>query len=173
MKRLIIPILLFLCSLQSFAQEPEVNWVTFEQAVELNKKTPKPFLIDIYTDWCGWCKRMDKTTYQNEILVQYINKNFHAVKLDGEQKEDITFKDYTFKFKPSGRRGYNEFAAVLLNGKLSYPTTVFMNKEMELLDRVPGYLNEKIMEQVTSYFADEKYKTEKWEDFVKNFKSSL
>lgn len=173
MKRLIIPILLFLCSLQSFAQDVKVNWITFEQAVELNKKTPKPFLIDIYTDWCGWCKRMDKTTYQNEILVQYINKNFHAVKLDGEQKQDITFKDYTFKFKPSGRRGYNEFAAVLLNGKLSYPTTVFMNKEMELLDRVPGYLNEKIMEQVTSYFADEKYKTEKWEDFVKNFKSSL
>ena len=173
MKKLIIPIVLFLFSFQSFAQDAKVNWVTFEEAVELNKKTPKPFLIDIYTDWCGWCKRMDKTTYQNEILVQYINKNFHAVKLDGEQKEDITFKDYTFKFKPNGRRGYNEFAAVLLNGKLSYPTTVFMNEEMELLDRVPGFLNEKIMEQVTSYFADEKYKTEKWEDFVKNFKSSL
>jgi thioredoxin-related protein len=173
MKKLIIPILLFLLSFQSYAQDSNINWVTFEQAVELNKETPKPFLIDIYTDWCGWCKRMDQTTYENDILVQYINKNFHAVKLDGEQKEDITFKDYTFKFKPNGRRGYNEFAAVLLNGKLSYPTTVFMNKELELLDRVPGYLNEKIMEQVTSYFADEKYKTEKWEDFVKNFKSSL
>jgi len=173
MKKLIIPILLLLFSVQSNAQDTKVNWVTFEEAVELNKKTPKPFLIDIYTDWCGWCKRMDKTTYQNETIVEYINKNFHAVKLDGEQKEDITFKDYTFKFKPNGRRGYNEFAAVLLNGKLSYPTTVFMNKEMELLDRVPGYLDERVMEQVTSYFADEKYKTEKWEDFVKNFKSSL
>lgn len=173
MKKLIIPILLFLLSFQSYAQDAKVNWVTFEEAVEMNKKTPKPFLIDIYTDWCGWCKRMDKTTYQNETIVEYINKNFHAVKLDGEQKQDITFKDYTFKFKPNGRRGYNEFAAVLLNGKLSYPTTVFMNKELELLDRVPGYLNEKVMEQVTSYFADEKYKTEKWEDFVKNFKSSL
>ncbi len=173
MKKLIIPIVFLLFSFQSFAQDAKVNWVTFEEAVKLNKTTPKPFLIDIYTDWCGWCKRMDKTTYQNEVLVDYINENFHAVKLDGEQKEDITFKDYTFKFKPNGRRGYNEFAAVLLNGKLSYPTTVFMNKEMELLDRVPGFLNEKVMEQVTSYFADEKYKTEKWEDFVKNFKSSL
>ena len=182
MRKIIIPILLFALSFQVGAQKenadssakfPKVNWVTFEEAVKLNEKDPKPLLIDIYTEWCGWCKRMDKTTYQNETLVTYINKNFHAVKLDGEQKEDIVYKDYTFKFKNEGRRGYNEFAAALMNGKLSYPTTVFLNKDMQLLDRVPGYLNEKVMEQVVSYFATEKYKTEKWEDFVKNFKSSL
>jgi thioredoxin-related protein len=176
MKNIYIPILLFVLSFQLYAQETkkaEVNWISFEQAVELNKKNPKPLLIDVYTDWCGWCKKMDKTTYQNDKLVQYINDNFHAVKLDGEGKKDITYKDYTFKYQKQGRRGYNEFAAALLDGKLSYPTTVFMNAEMQLLDRVPGYLNEKIMEQVTTYFATEKYKTEKWEDFVKNFKSSL
>ena len=173
MKRLIVPILFFVLSFQLNAQDAKIKWISFEEAVELNKKTPKPFLIDVYTDWCGWCKRMDQTTYQNDVLVQYINKNFHTVKLDGEEKKDITFKDYTFKFKPNGRRGYNEFAAVLMNGKLSYPTTIFMNAELQLLDRVPGYLNEKVMEQVVSYFATEKYKSEPWDDFVKNFKSSL
>ena len=176
MKKIFIPILLFLLSLQIQAQDDkktEVDWISFEKAVELNKKNPKPLLIDVYTDWCGWCKKMDKTTYQNSFLVKYINDNFYAVKLDGEQKEDIVYKDYTFKYKGEGRRGYNEFAAALLNGKLSYPTTVFMNAEMQLLDRVPGYLNEQVMEKVTAYFATEKYKTEKWDDFVKDFKSSL
>lgn len=182
MRKLIIPILLFVLSFQMNAQEdaavevkktPEVNWISFEEAVELNKKDPKPILIDVYTDWCGWCKRMDKTTYQNTIIVDYINKNFHTVKLDGEEKKDIVYKDYTFKYKKNGRRGYNEFSAALLNGKLSYPTTVFMNKEMQLLDRVPGYLDEKIMEKVMTYFGNEKYKTENWEDYVKTFKSSL
>ena len=173
MKKLFIPILFFLLSVKGFSQDKKVNWLKIEEAVALNKQNPKPFLIDIYTDWCGWCKKMDQTTYQNDVLAAYINKNFHAVKLNGEQKEAIVFEDYTFSFKPNGRGGYNEFAAVLLNGKLSYPTTVFLNKELQLLDRVPGYLDEKIMEQVTSYFAQEKYKTEQWEDFAKKFKSSL
>lgn len=171
MKRSIIYTILFLVAFQLNAQE--IKWISFEKAVELNKKDPKPMMISVYADWCGWCKKMDQTTYKNPVLTKYISENFYAVKLNGEQKEDIVYNGYTFKYKKQGRRGYNEFAAALLDGKLSYPTTVFMNKEVKTLDRIPGYLDKKIMEQIVTYFATDKYKTVKWEDYVKKFKSKL
>ena len=164
--------LLFLATI-SVVNAQEVKWLSFEEALALNKKNPKPILLDMYTDWCGWCKKMDKTTYKNKVIVDYINQNFYAIKMDGEGKKDITFRNHTFKFKNEGRRGYHELAAALMNGKMSYPTTIFMNQKEELLDKIPGYLDAKTMEKVLAFFAKDKYKTEKWADFDKNFKSQL
>jgi thioredoxin-related protein len=172
MKKIITLIFILFFALNINAQE-KVNWVSFSKAVELNKKDPKPFLVDIYTDWCGWCKKMDRDTYANPVIAKYINTNYHAVKMDGEGKDPITYKEYTFKFKDQGRTGYHELSALLMNGKLSYPTTVIMSKEEKLLDRIPGYLDAKKMEMVLAYFTSKDRKTKKWGQFSKNFKSTI
>ena len=171
MRKIIVIIFLFFLTGHAYGQK--VNWISFDEAIKLTKENPKPMLIDVYTDWCGYCKKIDRITYNNKVISSYINENFYPVKLDGEQREDLIYKDYTFTYKSSGRTGYHEFAAALLNGKLSYPTTVFMDEELGILDRVPGYLSPDIMEQVITYFADKKYKTETWQDFVKSFVSNL
>jgi len=151
----------------------EISWVSFEKAIELNKKTPKLILINVYADWCGYCKKLDKTTFKSKEVIKLINENFYAVKLDGEGKEDITHKGYTFKYKQEGRTKYHEFAATIMDGKLSYPTTIVMNSDEKLLDRIPGYIDEKTMEKVLTFFSSEDYKSKKWEDFVKAFKSNI
>lgn len=165
-------IMLVLISLGVNAQD-KIDWLSFEEAMEKNEKEPKPILIDIYTDWCGWCKRMDNTTYKNEVIIKYINKNYYPVKLNGEDRNDISFEGKTFAYKSQGRRGYHELAAALMKGNLSYPSTAFLNKDKQLLQNVPGYMAEKKFEIVLAFFNDDNYKKTKWKDFEKNFKSSI
>ena len=167
---LIIPTLLFA------NPEPKaktINWISFEKAIELNKNNPKPILIDVYTDWCTWCHKMDASTYKEEVIVNYINNNFYAVKLNAEQKEDIKFNDHTFKYVGNERRGTHELASSLLNGKMSYPSTVFLNKDLELVQAVPGYLQAPIMEKLINYMGEEIYLDKEWDTFDKEFKSKI
>ena len=115
-----IYLLLLIGSLQTvFSQENNsIHWLSFEQAVELQaqESNSKKIFIDVYTDWCGWCKKMDKNTFQNPEVAAYMKEHFYMVKLDGEGKEPIVFKAQTFSFVPSGRNGYHELAANLLQG---------------------------------------------------------
>lgn len=149
----------------------EIEWLTFEEAVELNKTQPKKIFIDVYTDWCGWCKVMDKNTFKNEYIAEYISKNYHAVKLDAEQKASIEFQGNTFKFVPRGKKGYHELAASLLNGKLSFPTVVFLDEQFRLIQPLPGYQKPEQLAPILQYFAEDLHNSVSWQDFQKDYKS--
>ena len=173
MKKTILVLFLAITSVGVKAQDSEINWLSFEEAIEKNKENPKPILVDLYTDWCGWCKKMDKTTYKNEVIVKFINDNYYAVKMDGEGKDDISYKGKTYKYVKQGRSKYHELAAAILKGKMSYPSTAFFNTEEQLIQTVPGYLEEKKFEKILAYFTKENYKNTRWSKFEKSFKSSM
>lgn len=147
--------------------------MSIEEAYEQSKINPKPIFIDIYTDWCGWCKRMDANTFSNPVIADIINKNFYAVKFNAEQKEDVNILGHTFKFVAQGNRGYHELAASLLQGKMSYPTTVFLDGTFAMIQPIPGYQDAKGFEPILSYFAGNSYKTTPWEEFQKSFSGKV
>ncbi|MGB1242129.1 MAG: thioredoxin family protein, partial [Chitinophagales bacterium] len=69
----------------------KVNWISMEDLPAAMDKEPRKVLVDLYTGWCGWCKRMDKNTFSYPEIASYINENFHAVKFNAEQQENINF----------------------------------------------------------------------------------
>ncbi|MEM7551558.1 MAG: DUF255 domain-containing protein [Bacteroidota bacterium] len=148
-----------------------INWMTFEEAMEKNKTEPRKIFIDVYTDWCGWCKVMDKKTFSNPVIAEYMNDKYYAVKLDAEQKEDIEFNGTTFKFVAQGKRGYHELAAALLNGKLSYPTVVFMDEQNRILQPIPGFQKADQFDRIMKFFGEDSYKDQSWKDFQESYTS--
>lgn len=152
----------------------KIKWYTFQQAVELSKKEKKKIFIDVYTDWCGWCKVMDKNTFAHPVIAKYMNQKYYAVKLNAEMKDTVFFNNYSFvNPSPKTQRSTHQLASSLLNNKLSYPTVVFLDENFSMLTQVPGYQKPEQMEPILKYFGDNVYPTVKWDEFAKSFKGEV
>lgn len=155
--------------------EPKrIKWLTIQEAYALNQKTPKKFVIDVYTDWCGWCKVMDRETFTNAAVIDFVNEHYYAVKLNAEQKEDIKLGDRTYKSLGSA----HELAAGLLQNKMSYPTTVFMTEKFEVIQPVAGYLKADVFHQIATYFGGDYFRKEPFDQFktgtyVKQYQAAM
>jgi thioredoxin-related protein len=171
---LIIPLFLSGVILMSFnsnqgGDDKEVHWMNFNDVVKLEQKKPKKIFIDVYTQWCGWCKKMDQSTYTDPEIIAYLNKNFYCVRLDAETGDTFHFNNHEFTNPKPHTRGYtNELASSLLDGKLGYPTTVYLDEKFGRLTFLQTYVSVDDLKPILKYFAENKYQSVKFEDFKKS-----
>ena len=147
-------------------QAQEIKWMTWEQAAAANEKQPRKIFVDVFTDWCGWCKRMDATTFKDPAVVAIMNEKFYAVKLNAEQKESILWKDQEFKWMPGGRAGFHKLAYDLLDGKLSFPSFVMLDGSFSRIAISPGYKTGDAFVKELKFAAEEHYKTTTWQQYL-------
>ena len=121
------------------ASQASIEWLDLETAADRNKEEKKFFFIDIYTDWCGWCKKMDQSTFKDSAVVEYMNQHFYAVKMNAESKAPIAYKEVLYESKMYSGKAYNELAVNLLSGKMSFPSFVVLSKKEEKLGTIVGY----------------------------------
>lgn len=159
-------------TLTAFAASAQnVKWYSFSEAVELNEKEPRKIMIDVYTDWCGWCKVMDEQTFQHADIAKILNEKYYAVKFNAERKDTVVFQGATFVNKGEGRRPPHDLAVAMLNGKMSYPSIVFMNEKNQLITAVPGFQKPEQMEPLLMYIFESLYeKNVNYQEYVDGYK---
>ncbi len=148
-----------------------VKWLTFDEAAKLNIEQPKPFLIDMYVDWCNSCKVMKKAIYRNSVLADYINENFYPVSFNAAEQNPIVFNGTTYNSLGVGQP--HQLAMAIMQSKFIFPSTVFFNSNYELLNIINGYFGTIQLEPILKYYGSDNYKTLDFQTFYKTFTSEI
>lgn len=159
-------LILLSCVRPSYAQ---VKWYTIEEAEKKAAETGKKIMVKVYTNWCGWCKEMDKSTFPNEYVTTILNESFIPVKFNAEQKTPVTWGNTSYKLVKTKNGSYHQLAAKWLEGKMSYPTIVFLDAQGNRIQSVTGYRKALQFEKIASYFATESYKITDWLAYEKSY----
>lgn len=188
MKNKIFFLSVLLCSYiaassQNQTQPVTVKWYTFKEALELNKKNPRKIFVDMYTDWCGWCKALDKNTFPDPGIAGYLNTYYYPVKFNAETKDTIEYNgktyynkittDSTYRQIPGARGLPHDLAVQLMGGKMSYPTAVYLDEKSEVITTVPGYVTPDKLEPILIYFKEDLYKQLPYDEYQKYFDSTF
>lgn len=174
MKKLLFCLSFLFFSLSLTAQE--INWMSMEEALEAQKEEPKKIFMDAYTTWCGPCKLLDKNTFSNEDVIEYVTEHYYAVKFNAEGDEKVIFMGQTFDnpgFDPNkkGRNSQHSFASALrIRG---YPTLLFFDEKGAIITPVVGYRTPQQLELYLKMFAKDDHlefsSKQEWKAYEKNF----
>lgn len=175
MKKILLYII-FILSISTLKAQ-EINWMSLEEAVKAQVNNPKKIMMDVYTNWCGPCKMLDKNTFQNADVVKYVNDNYYAVKFNAEGNEEINYKDQDFNnpsydaAKSKSRNAQHQLAGAL--NITAYPTIVFFDENGDTLVPLPGYKTPPQLELYLKLFLNDGHKKittqDEWNAYQKDF----
>ena len=173
--RLLVLLMLFSFSLQDLSAQSKrqkkdvIQWMSFTQLEQAMSQQPKYIFIEVETDWCVYCKMLNKTTLTRKRIVNVLNKDFYAVKLNAEQPQKIRFggQEYPFITQSNGK-GVQGLALALK--AQSYPSLLVLSPDYQILHRQNGYIKAKRLAPLLTFLGEEKYKKTTWKKFIQNYK---
>ncbi|HTY10531.1 MAG TPA: thioredoxin fold domain-containing protein [Bacteroidota bacterium] len=143
--------------LSAQSRQSAMHWNSFDAGMEEAKASHKKVLVDIYTDWCGWCKKMDSDVYTDPGVKDYLFKNYVIIKMNAEGSGKVHYKGQ--EYSPAQLA-----AAFGVNG---YPSTLFMRDNAEPITLLPGYAEAPMFLLVLSFIAEDQYQKKQFSDYLK------
>lgn len=145
-----------------YSQEVKINWLNFNEAIELQEKQPKHLFIDFYTTWCPPCKKFEDEVLSNPDIIKFMNQNFYTVKFNAEGNDTILFNGNTYTnptFIPNKRiNNVHEFSKFL--NIIAYPSLVIIDKNYNIKNIIVGYrTKEQLIKELNPYVNKNKNNT--------------
>lgn len=170
MKKILIVLSLCLIGTLQFSKSDiasEIQWVSYEDAVEMQKESPKKIFMFVYTDWCDFCNYTKETLLTYPPFVDAINDQFIPVKFNAEQTAKVDFNGHELGIQEES--GYHYLPIILMEGKMEFPGFVFFNEELQVISKHGG-VKEDVADFTTyvDYIGSDSYKKMKWTDYQSN-----
>jgi thioredoxin-related protein len=140
----------------SASDKENLQWVSFDEGIVEARKNNKKLLVDVYTNWCGWCKKMDENTYSDPAVGAYLKKHYVVVKLNAESEKSLRYKDVRYTER--------EFAGAF--GIKGFPSTIFLKSSGEPITIFPGYADATMFQNVISFIAEDHYLRMEFDEYL-------
>lgn len=145
---------------------PEV-WLSLADVQNRQLVAPRPILVDVYTDWCVYCKAMDRQTWRNKNVQTYMESHFYPIKFNAEQKDTVHWEGKAYIYQP--RYKVHMLASAWLQGNMVYPSTVVIPPAGEPII-LTGYVSVSELEPVLKYFGEGHYRHTAWLEYKASYK---
>jgi thioredoxin-related protein len=134
----------------------ELKWHSFSEGLKLARAENKKVLIDVYTDWCEWCKKMDEEVYTDSKVINYLSSKFVLIKLNAESEAKHTFEG----------KEYSEMELAYIFGVEGFPTTIFIREDMQPITAVPGYFPADVFMKILTFIGDDYYLKMNFDEYL-------
>lgn len=147
MKKIVAPVifLLFMCESANAQAKASVQWITFEQLEESLAEEPRKVFIDFYTDWCTYCRKMDKVVFTKPDVIDKLNKSYYAIRFNAESEQSVDFGSRKFINDQVGksRNPLHQIAQLFAHrqGKFVAPTLVVLDEDFNVTERYFEYMS--------------------------------
>lgn len=158
MRLLAVLFLALLGSVTSVAGAHAVEWKSWNAGLSAAASARRPVVVDVYTDWCRWCRQMEREVYGRADVEQYLASRFVTVKLNAESSEPVSYQG----------RSLTARALASSFDVSGYPTTIFLSADGGHLVNVPGYVEPGKFLMLLRYIGDGHLERGvKWDEFTK------
>lgn len=148
--------------------QDNVQYYSIDQIQQVAKNQKKKILIEVYTKWSDGFRQLERSAMTQPQIVRYLNDNFLTVKFDAETRTDVNFRNKTYRYVSQSGVGFNELASELLQGQMAYPTFVFLDENMNLIQTIQ-YRSPDQFEMIITYFGGNNHKNMPWKKYEKNY----